>query len=279
LEYFRRQPFVYTLSPPLLGDNGIDEFLFDTRRGFCEHFAGAFVFLMRAAGLPARVVTGYQGGEVNPVDGYLLVRQSDAHAWAEVWLAGRGWTRVDPTAAVAPNRIERGVVSALPEGDPLPFMVRTNLDWIRKLRFQWEALGNSWDQWVIGYNSDRQREVLTRLGMKQPDWQSMAASMAALTGAIMLGLAAWTIRQRARLDPAQRAWRLLSRKLSRVGLRRRPDEGPMAYSKRIRSAQPGLAEETSAIAGLYAAIRYGRDADASLQRDLMNRVRRLRIAQ
>ena len=109
LTMFREQPFVYTLDPPKLAEDAMDEFLFETRRGFCEHYASAFVVLMRALDVPARVVTGYQGGEVNPVDGFVTVRQSDAHAWTEVWLAGRGWTRVDPTSVVAPVRIEQGL--------------------------------------------------------------------------------------------------------------------------------------------------------------------------
>ena len=109
LEFFNREPFVYTLQPPLLGTKPVDEFLFETRRGFCEHYASAFSLLMRAAGIPARVVTGYLGGDENPVDGFYTVRQSDAHAWAEVWYADRGWVRIDPTSAVAPERIEQSV--------------------------------------------------------------------------------------------------------------------------------------------------------------------------
>ena len=126
LRFFRNEQFFYTLQPPLLGEHAIDEFLFDSRRGFCEHYAAAYVVLMRAAGVPARVVTGYQGGEINPVDNYLTIRQSDAHAWAEIWQEGQGWIRVDPTAAVAPSRIERGIGAALPASDPLPALVRVD---------------------------------------------------------------------------------------------------------------------------------------------------------
>src|SRR5262247_1064620 len=120
LRMFREQEYVYTMRPPLLAANVVDEFLFATRRGFCEHFAAAFTVVMRAAGIPARVVTGYQGGEFNPYGGYLLVRQSDAHAWSEVWIDGRGWQRVDPTAAVAPERIERGLIDAVAANEPVP---------------------------------------------------------------------------------------------------------------------------------------------------------------
>ncbi|MBL8484111.1 MAG: DUF3488 domain-containing transglutaminase family protein, partial [Rhodocyclaceae bacterium] len=147
LAHFREREFTYTLEPPLLGDDTIDEFLFDTRRGFCEHYAAAFVYLMRAGGVPARVVTGYQGGELNPVDGYTVVRQSDAHAWAEVWYADGGWTRVDPTAAILPSRIETSLAQALPRGEPLPFMLRPGFDVLRALRLRWDALANAYKQW------------------------------------------------------------------------------------------------------------------------------------
>src|SRR5690606_25782031 len=115
LRMFNEQEFYYTLQPPLAVDDAIDQFLFETRQGFCEHYAAAFTVLMRAAGIPARVVTGYQGGTLNPVGGYVIVRQRDAHAWAEVWLGEKGWVRVDPTAAVAPNRILGGIETALPD--------------------------------------------------------------------------------------------------------------------------------------------------------------------
>ncbi len=257
LRHFNQQPFVYTLSPPLLGGHSVDEFLFDTRRGFCEHFASGFVFLMRAAGVPARVVTGYQGGETNPVDGYLIVRQSDAHAWAEVWIANRGWQRVDPTAAVAPSRIERGVAAALPDGDPLPFAARSDFDWLRAVRFRWEAMSNAWDQWVLGYNPDRQRELLSRLGLSNPDWQALTAAMTAITGALMLALAAWTLRRRHPADPVQRSWDRLSRKLAPIGLARRVEEGPLDYARRVAASRAQLAEPMQKIALLYADLRYG----------------------
>ncbi|MBI4987284.1 MAG: DUF3488 domain-containing transglutaminase family protein [Rhodocyclales bacterium] len=258
LDHFRQESFFYTLTPPLLGENSIDQFLFDTRRGFCEHFASAFVFAMRAAGIPARIVTGYQGGEHNPVDDYLIVRQSDAHAWAEVWLEGKGWLRVDPTAAVAPNRIEAGLASAVPAGEPLPFLVRTDISWLRQIRFRWEAVNNSWNQWVLGYTPQRQREVLSRLGMREPDWKAMTAVMAALCGFLLLGLTAWALHKRVRLDPTVRAWNRLSRKLARIGLARRDWEGPADYAHRVALARPELTQPMAAIAALYIDLRYGR---------------------
>ena len=133
---------------------------------------------MRAAGVPARVVTGYQGGEANPVDGFVVVRQSDAHAWAEIWLAGRGWTRVDPTAAVSPARVDGGIAAAMPAGEPLPALIRLRSDWVRTLLFRWEAVNNAWNQYVLGYNPQRQRELLSRLGLPDADWRKLAAALA-----------------------------------------------------------------------------------------------------
>ncbi|MEO8165692.1 MAG: DUF3488 and transglutaminase-like domain-containing protein, partial [Betaproteobacteria bacterium] len=151
LANFREQPFMYTLEPPILNGDAVDQFLFETRSGFCEHYASAFTVLMRVAGIPARVVTGYLGGEINPVDGYLVVRQSDAHAWSEVWLPDEGWVRVDPTAAVSPLRIERGLAAAVPAFER-PLLTRSGFDWLKRTRFAWDAVANSWNQWVLGYN-------------------------------------------------------------------------------------------------------------------------------
>jgi transglutaminase-like putative cysteine protease len=258
LSMFRNEDFHYTLRPPLLGADAVDEFLFGTRRGFCEHYASAFVFLLRAAGVPARVVAGYQGGEVNPVDGYLIVRQSDAHAWAEVWLAGEGWVRYDPTAAVAPSRIEQGIVAALPEGEPLPGIVGLDADWLRQLRYRWEAANNTWNQWVLGYNPQRQREILSRFGMPNPDWQSMSTALAALCGVALLLVTVWTLPRRRRVDPAQRAWQRYCVALARRGVTRAAWEGPLAFANRVAVERPQLAALTSEAARCYAALRYGR---------------------
>jgi hypothetical protein len=195
------------------------------------------------------------------------VRQSDAHAWAEVWLGNKGWVRVDPTAAIAPGRIEAGLASAVPAGEPLPFIVRSDLSWLRQIRFRWEAVTNAWNQWVLGYDPQRQREVLSRLGMREPDWRAMTAVMAALCGLLLLGLTAWALLRRVPLDPTVRAWNRLSRKLSRAGLGRFAWEGPADYAKRITLARPELAPAVTAIAALYIDLRYGKlRGKAPLQR-------------
>ena len=274
LAYYRDQAFTYTLTPPLLGHHAMDEFLFDTRRGFCEHYAASFVFMMRAAGIPARVVTGYQGGEHNPVDDTLVVRQSDAHAWAEVWTKDWGWRRVDPTAMIAPSRIETDLATALPVGEPLPLIGRVL--WLRELRYRWDALSNAWNQRVLGYDPRRQRELLARLGMQAPDWQRMIWALSLLCGLLLAALAAWALLNWQRVDAAAAAWRRLSAKLASAGLPRRPWEGPLAYAGRVGAALPGHGPELAEIAGLYASLRYGRSAAPGRVGELKQRVRRFR---
>ena len=250
--------FTYTLQPPLLGQNGIDEFLFKTRRGFCEHYAGAFVFLMRAAGIPARVVSGYQGGEFNPLDGYLVIRQSDAHAWAEVWLEGQGWVRVDPTASVSPTRIETGIADALPFGEPLPALVQWRADWLRTLRYRWEAVNNAWNQHILGYDPQRQRELLSRLGLPETDWRSLATVLGIACSLLVAAMTAWTLYQRPAIDPARRLWLTALRQLARRQVDCAPWETPMTVAQRVREQRPELAETFQNVVDAYLQARYGK---------------------
>ena len=262
ISHFQRLRLTYTLTPPLLGPDPVDEFLFDTKQGFCEHFASAFVFALRAAGIPARVVTGYQGGEINPVDGYLTVRQSDAHAWAEVWIAGKGWIRTDPTAASYPLRIEQNLAAVVPVGDPLPFLMRVDLPWLRDLRFRWDAVTNAWNQWIIGYTPQRQQELLSRLGMGTPDWRRMTAALSIACAGVLLGLTLWALRQRRRRDPALALWRKATARLAKSGLGPRAWEGPVAYAARVADARPDISTAIRDIAMSYARLRYA-NADES----------------
>jgi transglutaminase-like putative cysteine protease len=278
VEFFRSGGFVYTLEPPLLGTDPVDEFLFGARSGFCEHFASAFVFLMRAAGLPSRVVTGYLGGDPNPVDGILTVRQSDAHAWAEAYLAGRGWVRVDPTAAAVPGRLDAGLARSVQAGAALPFIMRPELEWLRGLRYNWEALVHRWNVWVLGYNPERQRELAAWLGMRNADWRGLAAAMLGAMGVFTLLLFAWSLRRLARPDPVQAAWHAFCAKLGARGVARAPQEGPRDYAERAAGALPGVAEPIRRIGALYLALRYGRDAPPGEVDDLRRSVRELRVA-
>jgi len=256
LAWFRDEPFVYTLTPPLLDRDPVDGFLFDTRRGFCEHYAGAFTVLMRAAGIPARVVTGYQGGEINPRGGYLIVRQSDAHAWAEVLVDG-AWRRVDPTAAVAPSRIESGLSRAVAADEPVPLFARLDAGWLKNLQFAFDALNHGWRRDVVGFNRDRQRELWRDLTLdRYAGWQ-----IAAIAGALLLAWAGITLAlaglSRTRRERAQALWAEACRRLERAGLPRMPHEGPIAYAARASRRWPQFAIAFSAIAESYAALRYG----------------------
>ena len=274
LELFRSETFFYSLTPPLLGADSVDEFLFDTRRGFCEHYAGSFVFLMRAAGVPARVVTGYQGGESNPFGNYLIVRQSDAHAWAEVWLKNRGWIRVDPTAAVAPRRIESGLAAALPAGEPLPLLARMDSAWLLQLRMNWDALNNDWNQWVLGYGQERQYDLLSRLGFEMASWKELAAGLATGIGALLLAFSGFMLWRRAPngADPAAVIYQRFCRKLASIGIIRQPNEGPADFAKRTAMLRPDLASGATSIGKLYIELRYAPHPNASALRQFGKRV-------
>jgi transglutaminase-like putative cysteine protease len=276
IEFFRGSRFEYTLEPPLLGANSVDEFLFNTKQGFCEHFASSFVFLMRAAGVPARVVTGYQGGDTNPVDGYMVVRHAEAHAWAEVWLAGSGWTRVDPTAAAVPIRVELGITAAAPSGAALPLLMRTNMTWLRELRNNWEALTNQWNQWVLGYNPDRQREMLSWLGVREPSWQTLTVMLFWGVAGTLLLIALWLLRGIRREDAVQRAWSRFCGKLARAGLARASAEGPLDYAGRIAGRIPSREAAVRAIVSLYVDLRYGPSAGVESVARLKRLVREFR---
>ncbi|OGS90126.1 MAG: transglutaminase [Gallionellales bacterium GWA2_60_18] len=273
LQHFSQLDFRYTLEPPLLGPNSVDDFMFETRQGFCEHYASSFVFLMRAARIPARVVAGYQGGEYNALGGYYIVRQSDAHAWAEVWLSGQGWVRVDPTAAIAPARVQSGLSAALPDNAALPFMARNPPQWLRELRLNWDALANQWNQWVLGYNAERQFAFLTRLGMEAVTWQKMATSMMMGAGALIALFALFMLRHlfANRPDKIQAAWLRLCRKLAKAGLPRAPHEGALDYAARVAAARPDLAEAVSGLASRYSALRYERGQDEASRREFLLR--------
>ena len=258
--FLRQGGYAYTLEPPLLGEHSVDEFLFSTKAGFCEHFASAFVFLMRAAGLPARVVTGYQGGELNSVDSIITVRQSDAHAWAEVFIAGRGWVRADPTAAAVPGRLELGMARAVPQASGLPLLMRPQLEWLRGARERWEAVAHKWNVWVLGYNPERQRDLMASIGVRGADWRTLTATLFAFLGAMTLVLLAWSLKRLTRPDPVQRAWRAFCRKLAARGVERAPCEGPRDYATRAARALPAARQAILRIGALYIALRYGAHA-------------------
>ncbi len=278
LAMFRNEKFFYTLDPPPLGEHPVDDFLFKTRSGFCEHYASSFAVLMRAAGIPARVVTGYLGGEINPLGNYMIVRQADAHAWTEVWLAGEGWVRVDPTAAVSPLRIESGAAAAVPQTGPLPMFARGGYAWLKQMRFSWDSLANSWNQWVLGYNPERQRTLLLRAGFDDATWRTLAVILIIATGFITLVLALLMLRKMGRTerDPVRLAYLRFCAKLGRKGLPRSPAEGPQDYALRLARLRPDLAAGIAAITQLYVALRYGSDAGSGTMQSLERQVRKFK---
>ena len=277
IDFLRVGRFTYTLEPPPLGVHSVDEFLFDTRSGFCEHFASAFTFLMRAAGLPARVVTGYQGGDLNPYDRIVTVRQWDAHAWSEVFLSGRGWVRIDPTAAAFPRRIESGVTLAVPQTAAMPLMMQPNMEWLREMRNRWEAVAHKWNVWVLGYNPERQRDLMEWVGIRDADWRQLTAVLFSVLGVITFGLLVWSLRRFARPDPVQKAWRVFCAKLARRGVERAPHEGPRDYTSRAASAVPDARRTILHIGQLYIGLRYGARASAPRVARLQRLVRTLRV--
>jgi transglutaminase-like putative cysteine protease len=259
LQKFREEEYFYTLEPPRLEADSVDDFLFNTRRGFCEHFASAFTFMARAAGIPAHVVLGYQGGEYNNMGGYLIVRQSDAHAWAEIWVDGKGWVRVDPTAAVAPERVENGIESALGEDEPVPGRVFNRVNLLGQMRFAWDALNTFWNNQVIEFGETHQRSLLEKLGFEDPDWRALGFGLVialAAFFAILTGWLAWRYRPRLK-DPVTQTYSQLCLRLARKELPRGANEGPSDYLTRVAQARPELASALTEIRALYVGLRYG----------------------
>jgi len=268
LQWFRDEKFFYTLAPPLLEEDPVDSFLFDSRRGFCEHYASAFVVMLRAAGIPARVVTGYQGGEINPRGGYMIVRQSDAHAWAEAVVDGR-WQRFDPTAAVAPSRIERGLFGAVAATEAVPFFARQDAGLLKDLQLAVDAFNHQWRRNVIQFNRDRQRALWREWKLDQFDpWQVAVGASAALL-AWAGGVFAWFAARRKRQERALTLWNDVCRRLARAGLPRLNYEGPIAFAARAASRWPQFEIAFRAIGESFAALRYGIERRDSERRALI----------
>ncbi|THF68451.1 DUF3488 domain-containing protein [Deinococcus sp. Arct2-2] len=271
LNYLRTGGFTYTLNPPTLPEqNRVDAFLFGARTGFCEHYASAFAFLMRAAGLPARIVGGYLGGEINPDGGYLIVRQQDAHAWVEVWLAGRGWTRVDPTAVVAPARLNTNLSTALTRPNATQTAPPSTF---ARLRLRVDALQNRWNDTVVGYNGEQQRSLLGRVGLGQV---GAAPYVLALVGLIALALVPALLVARRAARPQDPAARALHDLTVRLRLPRAPGETASAYAVRVQQRWPQSAESLSTFLAAYHEARYSPEASAEQVRKLRGLLRKVR---
>jgi transglutaminase-like putative cysteine protease len=254
LGMFHNGVFRYTLLPAPLGHDAMDDFLFSTHEGFCEHYASAFTILMRAAGIPARVVTGYQGGYWNSIGNYLLVRQSDAHAWAEVWIAGRGWVRVDPTAAVRPDRVSLGAAAVA--GDQNDWF---GSQWLRDARNHWDVVNRWWNQGVIGFSALRQRGLLSPLGIRDTDAEELGLLLA--IGCVLfatIGLV-WALWRQRETDPLRAAMTRLEHKLAGVAVVRRHSEGPQHYLSRAARALPHQRDVLEQLMRSYLDLRYAHD--------------------
>ena len=280
LQHFRDKPFYYTRTPPLLLNNPVDEFLFDSLRGYCEHYASSFVYLMRASGIPARVITGYQGGEKNPVSSYFIVRQSNAHAWSEVWLKGKGWIRIDPTTMIPPSRVENSqdlqrIAPGISVESP---------DWAtglwRKMGYSWDNLNHFWNQWVLNYNVKRQRDFLESFiswfGFKDVDWRGMVtllfSGMSLVFCLIAIRLLGKGTQKR---DPAVIAYQKFCRKMEKRGLVRGPSEDFTAFSFRARQQFPELGPLIAKITSLYQRLRYAPHPPADSLKRLQFAVRQI----
>lgn len=276
LQMFREQPFFYTLTPALLGAQSVDDFLFGTREGFCGHYASAFAVLARAAGIPARVVTGYQGGELNPLADHLTVRQADAHAWAEVWLHDR-WVRYDPTAAVAPERIQWGIDQAIDSG------TLAGADQLRRglfgsgLYMSWDALNAAWNRWVLGFGPGSQTDLLRWTGVREPTIRHLVVGLAGGMSVFLVLLGAWLyLHRRREPDPLVRAYRQLCTRTAKAARPRLPTEGPEEYAAAVTGLRPELKRAVESLFGSYARLRYDGDPGPQTVAAFIAEVRRFR---
>lgn len=280
LSHFRNNNFIYTLNPDLLGKNAMDGFLFSSRRGFCEHYASAFTYLMRAAGIPARVVIGYQGGKMNPLDDYMIVRQSDAHAWSEVWLNDH-WQRVDPTAAVSPDRVEQGVLHAGLEAGQLPLMLMSQNQFFKNAAFLYDSFQNSWNQWVIGFDQKKQNDLLQSLG-----FEDVKTSNLILLLVICLTIAGWIIswfiltHNAAEKDQVQHYYKRFCMRLKRYDLPRRLNEGPVDFEKRIHNEREfsiNTQRDMAFIFKAYRTLHYGNQQNNKLLTAYIKKIKRFKL--
>jgi transglutaminase-like putative cysteine protease len=280
LAYFRNNKFAYTLNPDLLGEDAMDDFLFTSRRGFCEHYASAFTYLMRAAGIPARVVIGYQGGKMNPLDDYMIVRQSDAHAWSEVWL-NNYWQRVDPTAAVSPDRVEQGILHAGLENSRLPLILVSNNALFKNVAFLYDSFQNNWNQWVIGFNQEKQNELLKSLGFEDITYSSLIILLV-ICLTITCAIISWFLltHKTVELDIIQHHYNLFCLKLKRHGLQRHLNEGPVDFENRIYSERilpTNTKIDMAFIFKAYRTLHYGNQKNNSMLKHYIKKIKNFKI--
>lgn len=281
LEYFRNKEFYYSRSPPLLYEQPIDEFLFDTRKGFCEHYASTFTVLMRLAGIPARVVLGYQGGTLNPLSDYMIVRQSDAHAWTEVWLEDRGWIRIDPTSVIPPHRIENPTDIIQRQPGTKAAIKLLDKPWvfnaISQVRFAFDAINNRWNQWVVGYNQKKQASLFKNFGLPNISWDGLTLILAITTIITLMIISVNIFRTRNdELDPLLKTYHLFCKKLDKIGIHKQPQETPHIFANRTMKLRSDLKPEVESITSIYQRLRYSQYPSTTLYNRLTKKIKKFR---
>ena len=270
LTYFATNDFYYSRNPPLLFDEPVDEFLFDTKRGYCEHYASSFTVLMRLAGIPARIVTGYQGGEINPIDDFMILRQSDAHAWAEVFLGKKGWVRIDPTSAIPPGNIET-LEDALrlnsSQKKPSQFL---QTSWLTKsfkqARFAWDAINNRWNQWILGYNNKRQKAFFAAIGIPEITWKGLSQLLFSILTVLTAILALIIFsKQKTKVDEVQKYYLKFLKKIQKAGLTKNPSEGADDFAARAITKLPQHELQIQNISSSYQQLRYATPNEKHLE--------------
>ena len=261
-------------------EHPVETFLFKERSGFCSHYATAFVYLLRATGIPARVVGGYQGGQINKIGNFLEIRQADAHAWAEVWLEGKGWKRFDPTAAVAPERIDRGVNIELQIASGAVNFSPTSssklLSWFKQSRQLWQSIDYKWQLWVINYNTDSQAQFFSKLGIK--DWSMLAGWLTTSVAGITL-LLSWLLLKNRKIsqDKSLLVYQNFCLKMAKAGIPIKPGEGPKSFSERVKKQRQDLALQINKITTVFIRLRYEQAASAGDLQLLKKLISNLRI--
>jgi len=280
LDHIKNEPFYYTQRPPLLHNDPIDEFLFETRKGFCEHYASAFAVLTRIAGIPSRVVTGYLGGEYNSAGKYWSIKQSDAHAWTEVWLPNQGWVRIDPTAVIPTNRVEYSThIERFSPGT----LSAGNFKWLsqawRTIRHRWDSANYFWNIWIIGYDDQQQTNLLSRMGFENISWKSLSillfSSLSVVLGVI--GLIILKRNNKSDQDPVQAIYTKYCKKLARIGITRKPGETAIQLADRVSQTKPELNAKLNNVTALYNKLRYSKASDTDLYANFKKTVANLKL--
>ncbi len=282
LDYFRDEDFYYSRKAPLLFDDPVDEFLFDTRKGYCEHYASSFTVMMRLAGIPARVVTGYLGGEMNPLSDYMIVRQSDAHAWSEVWLQSSGWVRVDPTSVIPAERIENteDILRHQPETTAAQRLI-IDQSWLtrslQKAGYALDAVNNRWQQWVVGFNEKKQKSMFSAFGIEEVQWPQLSLLLGICIGGLLM-LFTWRVLRhpRPKPEPVLQAYQKFCRRLSAIGFEKYREETPQKFARRVVQRRPDIAGQVRAITQLYQQLHYAGVPSRRLQQDFIEQVNRFR---